>query len=210
MTEPGRAYEKAVNIGLAFVISAWIHILGLGLLRYFPPLPDLPTTVPVTLEIESPVPPAPGPHETRPEVQAAPASAERSADSQAPAQPVADSGRQAPNVLEDTISLESKAPQYVSYLGQVKARIKQYWIFPPAARQKQEAGQLTAFFTLDRGGSLLQVLVEKSSGRPHLDQAALEAVRRAAPYPEFPRHINLDRLNIRAHFDYRIRYIGVR
>ena len=112
--------------------------------------------------------------------------------------------------LEDTISLESQAPRYVSYLGQVKARIKRYWIFPPAARERHEAGQLTALFTLDRRGKLLGLSVEKSSGHERLDQAALEAVRGAAPYPGFPQHINLERLNIRARFDYRIRFVGVR
>ncbi|MFH1139836.1 MAG: hypothetical protein V1816_27475 [Pseudomonadota bacterium] len=40
----------------------------------------------------------------------------------------------------------------------------------------------------------------------------MEAVRGAAPYPPFPKHIALPHLNIRAHFDYRIRirYVNVK
>lgn len=187
------------------VISLWVHIIGLALLRWVPPLPSVTVPPPLLLEIEVPLP------EPEPEAQTAskrtPAGARKPSDKlELPAQSVSPGA----DPDEETISLESKAPKYFSYLGLVKARIKRSWVFPPAARQKHLAGRLTAVFTLDRSGKLRRVTVERSSGHPLLDQAALAAVQRGAPYPGFPKHIDLERLNVRANFDYRIRYIGVK
>jgi protein TonB len=191
------------------IVSLWIHIIGLATLRYVPPLPTDQTPLPLTLEIEFPLaeeelPPAPDKPAPAEEKQAEPRPAP------VPSLPTPQTETPAPEPEEETISLESKAPTYISYLSQVKGKIKRYWIFPPTAREKRQAGKLTTVFTLDHHGKLLGIFIEKSSGRPLLDQAALEAVRGAAPFPAFPEHIHLKRLNIRAHFDYRIRYIGVR
>jgi TonB family protein len=105
--------------------------------------------------------------------------------------------------------IESTAPKYLSYLAQVKAGVRNHWIFPPQAREKRATGRLTAVFTIDKTGKLLRIVVEESSGFPILDHAAMEAVRGASPFPPFPDHITLERLNIRAMFDYRIKYINV-
>ena len=110
---------------------------------------------------------------------------------------------------EETISLESRVPKYLSYLGRVKAGINVHWIFPPSARQNRESGRISVIFTVNRQGQLINIEVLESTGRPILDHAAMEAIRGAAPFDPFPDHINLERLNIRAHFDYRIRYVGV-
>lgn len=216
MIEAERHNRRILALGLAMVASLWIHILGLALWQYLPPVPGDPPPPPLMLEIEMPLveqlqPPKEAPKPEPPkEVPVA-----KETPPPEPVKPVlTDSPPVAhPQTLvaeEDTISLESKAPEYISYLGRIKVRIKNHWIFPPEAREKREFGRLSALFTLDRSGKLLQIIVEESSGNQLLDHAALEAVRGAAPFPSFPDHINLKRLNIRANFDYRIRFISVK
>ncbi|MDY6852887.1 MAG: TonB family protein [Thermodesulfobacteriota bacterium] len=206
MIEAENRRRQAVVLGLAMIVSVWFHILGLALWRYIPPEPAEPAAPPILLEIEIPAlapEPSPGSEQT-PAAKSSPTPAVMAARALAgPESPD-------PSPEEDIISLESKAPEYLSYLGRVKAGIARHWIFPPAARENRETGSLTAVFTLDRAGKLLKIVVEKSSGHPALDQSALEALRGAVPFPPFPEHIKLKRLNIRVYFDYRIRYLTVK
>lgn len=193
-------------MALAMIVSLWFHILGLALWRYIPPEPAEPAAPPIFLEIEAPAlaaKPLRGSGQT-PAPKSSPGPAVMASGA------LASPNTPAPSLEEDIISLESKAPKYLSYLGRVKAGIARHWIFPPAAREKRETGRLTAVFTLDRAGKLLKIVVEKSSGHPALDQSAIEALRGTVPFPPFPEHIKLKRLNIRAHFDYRIRYLTVK
>jgi len=197
-------------LGLAMVVSLWVHILALALWQFFPPQTRQPTLPPLVLEIEAPEEKtvrdaSPPPSEDSGKKLAA--ERLRRVDQFAAAETSSDP---APSLDEETISLESQAPEYLSYLSQVKVRIKSRWIFPAEARDRYESGRLTLVFTLDRTGKLHNIVVESPSGRPLLDHAAVEAVRGADPFPAFPEHINLQRLNIRAHFDYRIRVIKVR
>ena len=196
------------------VASLWIHILGLALLRYVPPVAQEPLPAPVALEIELPAwesPDSPA-KPIEPGVEENTAGPTPEPPPQTMPQPHTEPGPAAsPGAPEEeTISLESTAPKYLSYLGQVKAGIKNHWIFPPAARKEKATGKLTALITIANDGRLLDIKVESSSGRPILDSAALEAVRGADPFPPFPEHIQVQRLNIRASFDYRIKYIGVK
>lgn len=238
MTEGESFGRRAVTIGLAMAISIWVHILGLALWQYTDPLPAAPTMPPMALEIELPTlpepekepekpkenltkqnPPAPKPAppkpepapkpETKPEPE--PSTEETVASGALPKIEPDDGGseNQGAPPEEETISLESKAPEYLSYLGQIKVKVKRHWIFPPQARDNRQSGRLTALFTLDNNGELIKIVVEESSGHPILDHAAMEAVRGANPFEPFPDHIKLKRLNIRASFDYRIKYISV-
>jgi protein TonB len=215
--------RQALTLGLAMILSLWVHILGLALLRYIPSAPVEPNPAPLVLEIEMPAPPEPAlkpsPEATAAPMPDPPPEPRQLVDPQELRSVLGDmlADESAQEDVQTTalppdekvISLESKVPEYLSYLGQVKAAINNHWIFPPAARQQRTTGSLSAVFTLDRTGGLRRIVVESSSGHPILDHAALEAVRGAAPFPAFPEHIDLDHLNIRANFDYRIRYINV-
>ena len=214
-----------MRIGLAMVVSVWIHIIGFTLLRYVDPLPaPLDEPPPLALEIELPEEPPPPEPPVAELPKETPMQPEKETAAPAPPVPIPvdpnqsmtaegpEGGTEQPGTsfLEDTISLESKAPQYVTYLGRIKASVKQHWIFPPEARQRRQTGGLSAMFTLDKTGRLIRIVVEESSGNQILDHAALEAVRGASPFPPFPDHINLDRLNIKAKFDYRIKFVSIK
>lgn len=66
----------------------------------------------------------------------------------------------------------------------IRARIDRRKSYPPAAGRAK--GTVTLRLTVGRGGQLAAVSVARSSGNPALDQAALAAVRRAAPFPAAP------------------------
>jgi len=191
--------RQAMDLGLALVVSAWLHLLVFAFLRYgiplfwpsSPPLPalEIALAVPATIESEE---------ETG-------ASRSKRKDTAA-ANPARDLGAEA---AEDTISLESQTPKYFSYLQQIKTRIAGHWDLPAGPLPLDRGGRVTAVFTLGKGGELARVQLVSSSGRPALDEAALAAIRQAGPFPAFPEHIRLERLNIRAIFDYRIQRVGV-
>ena len=171
---------------------------------------------PLVLEVELPPPPEEAPEAPEPSPTPEPPSPaeppeEKPVIPPGPGMTPAPGGSETPGLPpeEDIISLESREPEYIDYLGKIKAMVKNHWIFPPEARQRRESGRLTAVFTVDNQGELLRIVVEESSGYSILDHAALEGVRGAAPFPPFPDHITLPRLNIRAHFDYRIKYVSV-
>lgn len=74
-----------------------------------------------------------------------------------------------------------------SFLAEVRRRIDQSKQYPFAARRRYMEGRVTVRFAIRPDGSVDQLEVAKSSKIPLLDKAALEAVRQAAPFPEFPK-----------------------
>ncbi|MFO7785134.1 MAG: energy transducer TonB [Thermodesulfobacteriota bacterium] len=106
--------------------------------------------------------------------------------------------------LEDTISLNTKDRRYVDYAGTIKNRLLEHWSYPSEAREMLIEGRLLVMFTLARDGAMQSIQILDSSGRELLDQEACRAVRSASPFPPFPEQIRVQRLNIRAVFDYRL------
>ncbi|GBH13419.1 Periplasmic protein TonB [Pseudomonas syringae pv. actinidiae] len=69
--------------------------------------------------------------------------------------------------------------------------------YPEEARRKQIYGNLRLLVSINRDGSLYEVLVLESSGQPLLDQAAQRIVRLAAPFAPFTGDLaDIDRLEI--------------
>lgn len=69
--------------------------------------------------------------------------------------------------------------------------------YPAEARHQRIYGRLRLLVSINRDGTLYEVLVLESSGQPILDQAALRIVRLAAPYTPFTGDLNeFDRLEI--------------
>ena len=69
--------------------------------------------------------------------------------------------------------------------------------YPAEARHKKIYGSLRLMVSINRDGTLNEVLILQSSGQPILDQAALRIVRLAAPYSPFTGDLNeFDRLEI--------------
>ena len=69
--------------------------------------------------------------------------------------------------------------------------------YPDEARRQQIYGSLRMMVSINRDGSLFEVLVLESSGQPLLDQAAQRIVRLAAPFAPFTGDLaEFDRLEI--------------
>lgn len=62
-------------------------------------------------------------------------------------------------------------------------RIRHHQHYPPLARESGAEGAATVSFRVLPDGRLRGLRIKKTSGNAHLDDASLEAVRKAAPLP---------------------------
>ena len=72
------------------------------------------------------------------------------------------------------------------YLSRVHRHLAPYRDRSHKARAANQTGMVVTRVTLARDGSLLDVSISTSSGRPAVDAAELEAIRNAAPFPPLP------------------------
>jgi protein TonB len=68
-------------------------------------------------------------------------------------------------------------------LAAVRAALAKALVYPSSARRLHLEGRVVVVFTLHADGSVGDLWVDQSSGVPMLDAAALDGVRRAAPFP---------------------------
>ena len=73
-----------------------------------------------------------------------------------------------------------------NYPGQVVSRLRRNLRYPSQARRQRIRGEVHVRFTVSRSGSVAGVSIVRSSGSAVLDKAALDTVRRAAPFPAIP------------------------
>jgi TolA protein len=80
------------------------------------------------------------------------------------------------------MSLASATDDASAYLDQVERRIMAVWTRPPNANGLKVVIRLR----LERSGRVSDLRVEKSSGNKQFDVSAVQAVRRASPFPPGP------------------------
>jgi len=68
----------------------------------------------------------------------------------------------------------------------IQRRVRDFLKYPAGARKAGVQGAVQVAFTIGRDGGVSDLEVRKSSGHDALDQAALEAVRKAAPFRKPP------------------------
>ena len=73
-----------------------------------------------------------------------------------------------------------------NYPGKIVSKLRRALRYPAQAKRKRLRGEAHVQFTVDGDGGVRSVRVVKSSGSAVLDDAAAEAVRRAAPFPPIP------------------------
>ncbi len=94
--------------------------------------------------------------------------------------------RRAPPPRAASNGQERAAAAPPHYVTQVMARLQAAQRFPEQARARGEEGRAVVRFSIRRDGALGEARLASSSGFSALDQAALETVRRAAPFPAPP------------------------
>ncbi len=82
--------------------------------------------------------------------------------------------------------LKAAKDRFQAYAAMIRAKIERAKRYPLPAREMGLEGAVKLRFSLTGQGELLRVEVLKSSGIKILDQAAVEAVKRAAPFPPPP------------------------
>lgn len=88
------------------------------------------------------------------------------------------------------IPLDTKNLRYYSFLSKVKRKIDQSKYYPKEAVKDMLNGVVLVHLEINRDGSLGEVKVASSSGKDVLDMAALDIVRRAAPFSKVPSRIS--------------------
>ncbi|NIP99778.1 MAG: TonB family protein [Nitrospinaceae bacterium] len=106
----------------------------------------------------------------------------------------------------EVISLDTRESKYASYFARIKEQIEHVWSYPSEAERRGLAGRLTLRFQISKDGNLMNVRLVQPSGSHILDDAALQAVKSAAPYYPFPVTIDKESLSILATFIYSSAY----
>jgi len=73
-----------------------------------------------------------------------------------------------------------------NYPGKIVRKLRHALRYPNSAAIRRLRGIAEVGFVVSSGGGVGSIQVVTSSGSPILDKAALEAVRRAAPFPPIP------------------------
>ncbi len=74
-----------------------------------------------------------------------------------------------------------------NYPGKVVSKLRRAQRYPSEAKRKKQQGEAWVAFTVSANGGVGGVRLMRSSGSPVIDKAAVETVRRAAPFPAIPK-----------------------
>lgn len=99
-----------------------------------------------------------------------------------------------PNPRELVTSVDTRESKIAGYLNRWKTKIETVGLqyFPEQRLIDGISGSPTLEVTINASGQLQEVVVRKTSGSKVLDQAALNILRRAAPFDPFPEAIRVD------------------
>lgn len=151
------------------------------------PLPE--PAKPEPKKVDTPKPKKP----SKPAAAKAPAAAQTNAKTSAPAAPAQGGAGGQSNVTAlaggagriGTGDAEGNS-DVTNYPGQISRALRRALYYPPSAKRRRLTGETLVSFVVAKGGSTSSIRVARSSGVPELDEAALETVRRAAPFPAIP------------------------
>ena len=96
-------------------------------------------------------------------------------------------------------SIDAFGLKHFSYLIGVKRKIELVFSVPFFGPSQGRIGVPIVGFTIQRNGQLSEAVLLRSSGYGIIDQALIEAVRRAAPYGPFPNHLPDKEISIRVY-----------
>lgn len=107
-------------------------------------------------------------------------------------------------------SLNAPEIRYISYFAGIKRKIELVWQYPYDAQVAGIQGSLVVDFVIGRDGRLASVDLVQGSGQKILDDEAIGAIRKAAPYAPIPKEYTIPDLRIRAHFIYEMHSLRIR
>jgi TonB family protein len=95
-----------------------------------------------------------------------------------------------PSQLAKQLSPASNGRQTSELIALLHAAIQKQQRYPASALQLEREGKVKVRFTLDTHGIISNLQVAESSGTSSLDEAALSAVKDAAPFSEAMRYLH--------------------
>ncbi|MEE9524395.1 MAG: TonB family protein [Thermodesulfovibrionales bacterium] len=103
---------------------------------------------------------------------------------------------------EPEITFSTQEFRYYGYKMRLKEKIQHIWRVPPEAARKGIYADLYIRFTILKNGKLGAVELLRTSGYKSLDDAAMKALRDAAPYWPLPDEWKEESFTITGHFIY--------
>ncbi len=104
----------------------------------------------------------------------------------------------------DAVWLDMEKDILISFFQRFRTNIYGVWNYPRKAAERGEEGTCLLRVTVRRNGSVESVKLMESSGSATLDQEAIRAVWKGAPYGPLPRAYEEEKLSIFAFFQYRL------
>jgi protein TonB len=162
-----------------------------------PPQPKPPPTHTETAQA-TPTPPTPQPVAQQPTAAAQPPSQTASASGTDQPLPPGTGGRGRGDAGPGRAavgngSLEGPGDDY---LDAVRRWVQRYRKYPDEAVKQKQEGVVQLGFKFTRDGTVIDAWIEKSSGYPLLDQAALAMIHAASPIPKVPDRYKGDTLTL--------------
>ena len=96
-----------------------------------------------------------------------------------------------------TLSLNAGDFPFAWYLQAIHRKISEKW-----DAQARDGNQPQVVFDISRDGKVTWLAIEKTSGNPLYDQAALRAITEATPFPELPKEFTSSFLRVHLGFTY--------
>lgn len=91
------------------------------------------------------------------------------------------------------------SPEFGPYMANLQRTIRKHW-FPP---KDQQSKRVKVIFTIHTNGKMTNLKITRSSGSAIADQAALKAVRTAAPFRHLPKYSPAS-VDVEFTFDYNV------
>lgn len=115
------------------------------------------------------------------------------------------------NLRQLVTSVDTKESNIAGYLQRWKTKIETIGVkyFPEKGAVQGLTGSPTLEVTISASGQLTEVVVRQSSGSKIVDQAALNILRRAAPFDPFPEAIRVDYDQLRFAYKWQFNEIGI-
>ena len=104
----------------------------------------------------------------------------------------------------DTVWLDTEQDLLISFFRRFRTNIYNVWNYPESARLREEEGRCLLRITVSRQGTIDNVELLESSGSYVLDEEAVRAVRKGAPYGPLPAAYPHPQLNIMGYFSYNL------
>lgn len=110
----------------------------------------------------------------------------------------------------DTVWLDTEQDLLISFFKRFRTNIYNVWNYPESARLREEEGRCLLRISVSRQGTIDDVELLESSGSYALDEEAIRAVRKGAPYGPLPAAYPHPQLNIMGYFSYNLSRTSVR